>query len=540
MPITVGMGPFISPFNSGFIDDPFDISTASGGSRPGNQWFAATTGNATNPGTLASPWDLPTALAGGFPANVVKPGDTVFVRVGTYVGLWTCSLLGTGSRPITFKAYNKERVTFDGYVATTLTAAIDNVQTSIPIAKLNVPDNTTIDIDTETIRIHTAYSGGSYTGCDRGWNGTTAASHLINAQVLTESGSCIVMAGNNLRFVEIECTVSTSRFTNRVNPQTGSNPFGRPAGGIDIRGAGNRAINCIVHDCTDGISTANVVADNFEIHGCLSYYSGWDASDRGHGHNYYIHNDNPSTSVATLGCNVSLTAFDLNAQIFTGGGTLGNVQIDRFIGAQSGVLSSFGNVTDLLFGVPGFPISNSSITNSAIYDSGVNGFAIDWGSGGGTDFGTFTGNYAAGQNTAVVWHTSTNVVAQGNNTIVGPSSVPAGSPPNTVVAWKPGSGKVFFYFKNNYEAGRANIAVYNWDGSTSVNLDFSSFMNNGDAYDIRNAWDFFGTSLGTGTWSGTPVAVTISALNRSTPVGLASPPAATSPEFCCFIVRKTN
>jgi hypothetical protein len=511
-----------------------------GGGVIGRQFFASTTGNATNPGTLASPWDLTTALAGGFPANTIRAGDTVFIRGGTYTGLWQCSLVGNALAPITFRNYNGERVTFDGYVVTALTAAITTTgQTTVSIPQLNVPDNTTIDIDSETIRIHTSYSGGAYQGVDRGWNGTTAATHLISAQVLTEAGSCITMAGNYLRFWGIECTVSTSRFANRVNPQAGSNPFGRPAGGIDIRGAGNKAINCIVHDCTDGISTANVVADNFEIHGCLAYYSGWDASDRGHGHNYYIHNDNPSTSTARLGSCVSLTAFDLNAQIFTGGGTLGNVQIDKFIGAQSGVLSAFGNVTDLLFGVPGFAITNSSITNSAIYDSGVNGFAIDWGSGGGTDFGTFTGNYAAGQNTAVVWHTSTNVVSQGNNNIVGPSSVPAGSPPNTVVAWKPGSGKVFIYQKNNYEVGRANVAVYNWDGSTSVNLDFSSFLNNGDTYVVRNAWNYYGATLASGTWNGSAVSVTVNALTPSTPVGLAGPPAATSPEFCCFVVSKT-
>jgi hypothetical protein len=108
------------------------------------------------------------------------------------------------------------------------------------------------------------------------------------------------------------------------------------------------------------------------------------------------------------------------------------------------------------------------------------------------------------------------------------------------VAWKPGSGKTFVVMKNNYEAGRANIAVYNWDASATVSLDFSSFMNNGDQYEVRTAWNYFGSTLATGTWNGTLVSVAATGLTISTPVGLAGPPAATSPEFCVYMIRKTN
>src|SRR5258708_9794161 len=71
-------------------------------------WYAATTGNSTNPGTLAAPWDLPTALTGGYPSNSVQPGDTMWVRAGTYNRTDSSlqpTLVGTAQAPIIVRNY---------------------------------------------------------------------------------------------------------------------------------------------------------------------------------------------------------------------------------------------------------------------------------------------------------------------------------------------------------------------------------------------------------------------------------------------------
>jgi hypothetical protein len=85
--------------------------------------------------------------------------------------------------------------------------------------------------------------------------------------------------------------------------------------------------------------------------------------------------------------------------------------------------------------------------------------------------------------------------------------------------------------------GRANIAVYNWDHSSTVNLDFSTFLNNGDPYVVRNAWNFFGTPLASGTYNGSTVNVPAQGLTIATPVGVTAP-SETGPEFNVYIVRK--
>ena len=60
---------------------------------------------------MANPWDLQTAF--NHPASV-KPGDTIWVRGGTYFGSYVVKLVGSPSQPIIVRNYKEERVTIDG------------------------------------------------------------------------------------------------------------------------------------------------------------------------------------------------------------------------------------------------------------------------------------------------------------------------------------------------------------------------------------------------------------------------------------------
>jgi hypothetical protein len=66
----------------------------------------------------------------------------------------------------------------------------------------------------------------------------------------------------------------------------------------------------------------------------------------------------------------------------------------------------------------------------------------------------------------------------------------SGYPNNTFFTSKP-TGVKTFVRPSAYEAGRANIAVYNWAGQSSVSVDLSGILSNGDGYEIRNAQDFY-------------------------------------------------
>jgi hypothetical protein len=69
----------------------------------------APSGSSTNTGTEESPWDLSTGLR----STSVKPGDTVWIRAGTYTGGYSLRLKGTEEDPIIVRNYNDERVKLD-------------------------------------------------------------------------------------------------------------------------------------------------------------------------------------------------------------------------------------------------------------------------------------------------------------------------------------------------------------------------------------------------------------------------------------------
>src|ERR1700690_3323231 len=76
-----------------------------------SQWFAATTGTPSGNGSQASPWDLQTALN---QPTAVQPGDTIWVRGGTYANQFNGNLNGTAANPIIVRNYTGEHVTIDG------------------------------------------------------------------------------------------------------------------------------------------------------------------------------------------------------------------------------------------------------------------------------------------------------------------------------------------------------------------------------------------------------------------------------------------
>jgi uncharacterized protein (TIGR03437 family) len=72
------------------------------------EFYAAPDGS--GPGTLSNPSSLTTALSG----TRARPGDTIYLRGGTYRGTWISKLTGTAAAPILVRPYGRERVTLDG------------------------------------------------------------------------------------------------------------------------------------------------------------------------------------------------------------------------------------------------------------------------------------------------------------------------------------------------------------------------------------------------------------------------------------------
>src|SRR5512143_2794335 len=77
-----------------------------------------TSSTALGTGTITNPWSLQTALSG--PA-AVHPGDTIWLRGGTYSGIFNSYLNGTSAAPIIVRQYPGERAKLDGGAANTPT-----------------------------------------------------------------------------------------------------------------------------------------------------------------------------------------------------------------------------------------------------------------------------------------------------------------------------------------------------------------------------------------------------------------------------------
>jgi hypothetical protein len=96
-----------------------------------------------------------------------------------------------------------------------------------------------------------------------------------------------------------------------------------------------------------------------------------------------------------------------------------------------------------------------------------------------------------------------------------------------------------FVKANAYEAGRANIAVFNWSGSSTVNVDVSSVLASGDQYALYAVEDL-STPQATGTWTSGTISISMASKAPPTPIGHSLTPASTRPIFGAFVIKKTN
>jgi hypothetical protein len=91
---------------------------------------------------------------------------------------------------------------------------------------------------------------------------------------------------------------------------------------------------------------------------------------------------------------------------------------------------------------------------------------------------------------------------------------------------------------NEFETGRAHIAIYNWALNPTVAVDVSSVLTSGDHFAVYAAEDYLGTPVLTGTYTGTPISIPMTGTTVSAPIGLGWTPATVRPRFGAFVIRK--
>jgi hypothetical protein len=483
--------------------------------------YVSPTGSPAGDGTPAAPWDLETVLRN--PAKI-RPGDTVWVRGGTYRGDLKSYLSGTTDQPKVLRAYPGERAVLDGSL------------------------------------------------------------HI---------------AGPNAVFWGLE--VTDSRFTQRVIASSGSHPAeneGR-SGWVDVQAANTKIINFIIHDGTGGIGFWSSAPDS-EIYGTIIFNVGWDAPDRGHGHGIYAQNRNGSKRIRN---NILFYNFGNGIAAYgSARAALNNFEITDNISFSNGAISRNPVGRDLFLGGEG-PVINGKVLRNRVFNrrgqTSIMGYQSmenqgllyedNYVAGGVALFRGWGDSIQVRGNTFVALQPGRAVEAVLTENATAPgiswdrnryfsSGTAAGAGTATRSMWltefaqtprqrgmqgnftqwrqatgwdlaseyseQPTLGSEVFLHPNEYEPGRAHVAVFNWSRNGSVEVDLSNLLQKGDSFEVRNVQRLFDPPVLQGVYDGELVRLPMQAVNPPIPQGLAGAPVSagisTGSEFHAFLVTSNR
>jgi hypothetical protein len=413
------------------------------------EYYVATSGGPTNPGTLASPWDLQTALNGGFPANTIHPGDLIWVRGGVYNNIdtnWGMTLVGTAQAPITFRNYlgtdpiNQERAiireTNTSAAATAGATSVNGVNGSgsptVSVHK-NAGVNQGVSIGHQ-LTIASGPAAGVYVvtaGTTIVQNANTSVSIKPNLRGATAGGEAITLTltptsidsvkfdgGQYVRFWGLELDVALA-----IRSISGGaicfSHFGSNNSGIKL-------IHCLLHD-GQGNVFIDYQSNDMEVYGCLLYNAG--NADVGNGdggaHQLYIHHKNTAPRL-NIERNVMFNDHGVAIQCYSTAGVRDfeeGINLLYNVVVNSGVLNSLANVggkdaTSLEIGGATETMSEITVDHNYFFNAlnkgdrviqiGFNPATVriganivvtnNYGKGGGSGFGVvhFNGTLAAG------------------------------------------------------------------------------------------------------------------------------------------------
>jgi hypothetical protein len=284
--------------------------------------------------------------------------------------------------------------------------------------------------------------------------------------------------------------------------------------GIDSHCTGCRFINLVIHDHSgNGLGMWSEGPDQ-EAYGNVIYNNGFHGStSTSYGHGIYAQN---VSGTKRLVDNILVNQFGYGVHIYTENSGMWNFIV------SGNVVSNSGQGDGMDFQVGGLqPVENLTFTNNMSYRSpdrrgNTARLGYNWGP---MNYGaTVTGNYLVGSYLQFFW-TSMNF---SNNTILD-----GGMPSSTKVVVEP----------NRYEAGRANVIVYNWGGQGAVSVDLSGVLRSGEGYEVRNAQNFYGSPVASGSYSGGSVSIPITSATPARSITGRST-STTGTEFAAFVVVK--
>ncbi|HYJ84636.1 MAG TPA: hypothetical protein VEW46_01105 [Pyrinomonadaceae bacterium] len=478
------------------------------------QWFVSAAGSPTGQGTQSSPWDLATALAQGPDHTRIRPGDIVWLRAGRYTGTFKSTLNGNENEPIIVRAFPGERVIID------------------------------------------------------------------KATVNLEKQPALKVRGSWVWFWGIEI-MNSSPNRQRNSPLTGRDEPWRGSG-ADVYAPHVKFINMIFHDNGHGIWDKQ---DMTEVHGCLFFYNGTNKRE----HAMYIGNS-VGTKYITDNIIFAQGGYGLLAHSDSLSSSQKGLHLEGNVSFNNGMITNDDQKTGNLQvgGVSGVSAERIVLKSNYIYNTTTNathknnGIRLGYQDQANKDV-TMLDNYVVSKTPLLIWwwqavnFEGNTIYSTGDDLLElkrpagGVSSnyrwdfnkyfapAPSFSNDNQTLSFRDWrqltrldshsqiagtsrpNGVRIFVRPNRYEAGRANIVIYNWDLKDHVAVDVSSALPVGSSFEIRDAQNYFAEPVLRGTYKGGPLLLPMKLTAVHAPVGnVERIPRHTPPEFGVFVLQTTK
>jgi hypothetical protein len=463
-------------------------------------WYAAPNGSSSGAGTMSSPWGLATALAGA--GGTVQPGDTIWLRGGTYTGKQVSTVAGVSGKPVVIRQYPGERATLDAngitgdhfVVKGGWTVFMDfEVANSNPTRYFNStsngmrPNNVVNDASNTkyiNLKIHDGgvafYNYRDQTnvevyGCliyNNGWMGSDRG-HGHALYIQSDKGP--VLLKDNVLFNQFGYGV-------HIYGNAGSGSLN------NIRLEGNVAFNngtlatsgTAANILYGGASTSNGAA----VIGNLTYHS-------------------PGVSGTNVRVGYSTTK--------NGGATVqGNYSVGGSQVFDMGYWSSATVSGNTWVGGSGIVAFNDPSTSGKSFSNNSHQ----------RDPATKSWKFKGSSYTFSGWRSATGIGST--------DQAQAALPTATKVVVRP----------NPHVPGRSVVTVYNWGKQSSTSVSMSGVLSTGDQYVVRNAQNPFGPPIASGSYGGS-ISLPLTAVTPVAPVGWTSTKApSTGTDFAVFVVEK--
>lgn len=507
------------------------------------EYYVAVAGSALNPGTFAQPWDLAHALTGA--GGVILPGDTIWIRGGTYTRgpHWSMNTDGT------------------------LGVGVDDPTTKIKWR--NYPGElvsiTTTDAGDEVLQINGTYN----------WVWATLG---------------------RAEGIEIWRNVPTR------NASRGTNVWFAGPTPLD----GNKLIHVITRDGSNGILNGGFDGTydygDIEIYGVLAYNNGQESGGQ-RTHAMYLRSTSAAPGRVRVSKCIAFNQLGYGLHFWSElANGLKNIEAEDNIIWGSGKLGSLGTsvFANILLAAAqgiGSPVQAGVIRRNVLYQPGQDDASSAQLILGGlsdtiNEDCICTDNYIVGGDRdtsfatvrVFLWRAGApNLTFERNEIIpLGSGNVlentQAGSlatytswinniwrtlssltawrqvsTNKTFATWKTDTGigasdtadvatpttpKVVVVPATKYNAKYGHVAVFNWAMTPTVDVDLSTILAVGDDYEVYNVQDVFGEPVLVGTYDGSLVAFPTDGVPAPIPVGLTPrPPLSTAPFFDTFFVR---